>query len=159
MSLLENFLIDELPEMLQNGIRLVAIGERELLPSRVRKRLEEAEERTAHNEDMTLVLAVSYDGRRDLVEAVRRLTDLASRGQLLPADVSEQQVMAALSTHRLPDVDLLIRTSGEQRLSGFCRSKPVMPSCTSSTGSGPSSTKPTSTPPSKTTPAASAASA
>jgi undecaprenyl diphosphate synthase len=119
MSLLENFLIDELPEMLQNGIRLVAIGERELLPSRVRKRLEEAEERTAHNEDMTLVLAVSYDGRRDLVRAARQIAELARRGELLPADVDEAQLAGSLSTADLPDVDLLIRTSGEIRLSGF----------------------------------------
>jgi undecaprenyl diphosphate synthase len=119
MSLLENFLVDELPEMLQNGIRLVAIGERELLPSRVRKRLEEAETRTAHNEDMTLVLAVSYDGRRDLVRAARQIAELARRGELLPADVDEAQLAGSLSTADLPDVDLLIRTSGEIRLSGF----------------------------------------
>jgi undecaprenyl diphosphate synthase len=119
MSLLENFLVDELPEMLQNGIRLVAIGERELLPSRVRKRLEETEARTAHNEDMTLVLAVSYDGRRDLVRAARQIAELARRGELLPADVDEAQLAGSLSTADLPDVDLLIRTSGEIRLSGF----------------------------------------
>jgi undecaprenyl diphosphate synthase len=119
MELLLKFLADERQEMLDRDIRLSAIGELDFLPRRVRTVLAEVAAATAHCRSMRLVLAVSYDGRRDLVEAVRRLTDLASRGQLLPADVSEQQVMAALSTHRLPDVDLLIRTSGEQRLSGF----------------------------------------
>ena len=68
---------------------------------------------------MRLVLALSYDGRRDVVRAVKRLTDLASRGMLLPADVCEGAVLGALSTNEMPDVDLLIRTSGELRLSGF----------------------------------------
>lgn len=119
MTLLENFLVDELPEMLQNGIRLLAIGERELLPARVRRRLDEAERRTAHNKGMTLVLAVSYDGRRDLVRAARQIAEQVRRGELLPADVDEAQLAASLSTADLPEVDLLIRTSGEIRLSGF----------------------------------------
>lgn len=119
MELLLKFLAEERQEMLDRDIRLSSIGELGFLPSQVRAALAEVSAATAHCQTMELVLAVSYDGRRDLVEAVRRLTDLASRGQLLPADVSEQQVMSALSTRRLPDVDLLIRTSGEQRLSGF----------------------------------------
>ncbi len=68
---------------------------------------------------MSLVLAVSYDGRRDMVRAVQKLTLEAARGEILPADIDEVQVMRALSTRNLPDVDLLIRTSGELRLSGF----------------------------------------
>ena len=119
MDLLLKFLREEKQEMLDKDIRLTAIGEREFLPPMVRATLAEVEAATAHCRTMTLTLAVSYDGRRDLVQAVRRLTDLASRGQLLPADVSEQQVMGALSTEGRPDVDLLIRTSGELRLSGF----------------------------------------
>jgi undecaprenyl diphosphate synthase len=119
MDLLERFLVDELPEMLANGIRLVAIGERELLPAKVRKRLEDTEARTAHGRDMTLVLAVSYDGRRDLVRAARQIAEMARRGELLPADVDEAQLASVLSTADLPDVDLLVRTSGEKRLSGF----------------------------------------
>jgi undecaprenyl diphosphate synthase len=119
MLLLENFLRDEREELLENGIRLMAIGERELLPSQVRQVLEETEAATAHCKDMVLVLAVSYDGRRDLVRAVRQITDLASRGELLPADVSEELIANSLSTAHIPDVDLLVRTSGEIRLSGF----------------------------------------
>ncbi len=119
MDLLVDFLRQEREELIGNGIRLTAIGEREFLPARVREALTETEAATAHCVDMRLVLALSYDGRRDMVRAVQRLTDLASKGQLLPADVSEHQVMRALSTGEMPDVDLLVRTSGELRLSGF----------------------------------------
>lgn len=119
MELLLRFLDEEKQEMLARDIRLEAIGERAFLPAPVRAALNHVEAATAHCRTMTLTLAVSYDGRRDMVEAVRRLTALACRGELLPADVSEQQIMNALSTRQLPDVDLLIRTSGEQRLSGF----------------------------------------
>jgi len=119
MDLLLRFLDEEKQELIDRDIRLTAIGERDYLPPSVRTALADVELATARCRTMTLVLAVSYDGRRDMVEAVRRLTAMAARGQLLPADVSEQQIMSALSTRRLPDVDLLVRTSGEQRLSGF----------------------------------------
>ena len=119
MGLLERFLNDQEQELIDNGIRLTAIGEREFLPTHVRAALERVETSTAHLNKMRLVLAVSYDGRRDIVRAVRELTRLAVRGELKPADINESQVMGALSTADMPDVDLLIRTSGEQRLSGF----------------------------------------
>ncbi|MEZ4473100.1 MAG: polyprenyl diphosphate synthase [bacterium] len=119
MDLLVQFLADEEPELLENGIRLTAIGERAYLPRYVREALERVERSTAHCQAMRLVLAVSYDGRRDVVQAVRRLVHMAARGELLAADVGEAHLMAALSTADMPDVDLLIRTSGERRLSGF----------------------------------------
>jgi undecaprenyl diphosphate synthase len=119
MHLLKAFLIDEEQEMLTNNIRLQSIGEREFLPVSVRTLLEKVEADTAHCTGMKLVLAVSYDGRRDMVAAVRRLTELACRGELLPADVVEPLILEQLSTRTLPDVDLLLRTSGERRLSGF----------------------------------------
>lgn len=119
MGLLERFLDEELPELLDKNIRLMGIGERELLPERVRSKLEDVERKTAHGDAMTLVLAVSYDGRRDLVRAARRVADLVQRGELLPCDVSEATLAGELSTADLPDVDLLVRTSGEVRLSGF----------------------------------------
>ena len=119
MHLLEEFLIDEERELVDNGIRLQAIGERSFLPRGVQALLHRVEASTAHCTDMTLVLAVSYDGRRDMVEAIRRLTELARKGELLPADVHEPLLMEHLSTKALPDVDLLVRTSGEKRLSGF----------------------------------------
>ena len=119
MELLLDFLKGERQELLDNDIRLTAIGEREYLPSSVRAALTKVENDTAHCRSMDLVLAVSYDGRRDMVRAVKRLTTMAAAGQLLPADISESHLMDALSTRHLPDVDLLIRTSGELRMSGF----------------------------------------
>ncbi len=119
MDLLLRFLRGERQELLDNDIRLTAIGEREFLPSEVRGALTQVEADTAHCTSMTLVLAVSYDGRRDMVRAARRIAALAAKGQLLPADLDENHLMDALSTRSLPDVDLLIRTSGELRLSGF----------------------------------------
>ena len=89
------------------------------MPASVRAALTQVENDTAHCRSMDLVLAVSYDGRRDMVRAVKRLATLAASGQLLPADISESHLMEALSTRQLPDVDLLIRTSGELRMSGF----------------------------------------
>ena len=119
MALLLDFLESERQEMLDNDIRLTAIGEREYLPGPVRAALSRVETDTAHCRSMDLVLAVSYDGRRDMVRAAKRIAALAADGQLLPADVSEAHVMDALSTRGLRDVDLLIRTSGELRMSGF----------------------------------------
>jgi undecaprenyl diphosphate synthase len=119
MDLLMDFLESEQVEMLKNDIKLTAIGEREFLPARVRNQLESVETATANCKGMSLVLAVSYDGRRDIVRAVQKLTMEASKGEILPADIDEVKVMRALSTSHLPDVDLLIRTSGELRLSGF----------------------------------------
>ena len=119
MDVLLEFLFSQRQELLDNGIKLTGIGEREFLPASVRAALAQVEADTAHCTDMRLVLAVSYDGRRDMVRAARRLARMVQQGELLPADVNETSVMSALSTGHLPDVDLLIRTSGELRTSGF----------------------------------------
>ena len=119
MRLLERFLLEEEEELIDKGIRLRAIGERSYLPAPLRTLLERVEEKSAGGDALQLTIAVSYDGRRDVVRAARRLVELARRGELLPADVTEPQLFSCLSTDQLPDVDLLIRTSGERRLSGF----------------------------------------
>ena len=119
MRLLERFLLEEEEQLIEEGIRLRAIGERSYLPAPLRALLERVEERSAGGNALQLTIAVSYDGRRDVVQAARRLVELARRGELLPADVTEPQLFSCLSTAQLPDVDLLIRTSGERRLSGF----------------------------------------
>ena len=119
MVLLERFLRQERQELLDNGIRLRAIGEIDSLPKRVLAALNEVMDATAHLRGMDLVLALSYDGRRDLVRAAQRLTGLARDGQIDPDDVDEDTLADALSTSQIPDVDLLVRTSGERRLSGF----------------------------------------
>jgi undecaprenyl diphosphate synthase len=77
------------------------------------------EARTQNNDGLQLVLALSYSGRSDLVRAMQRMAVAVKEGQLMPEDINEQTVHDYLSTHGLPDPDLLIRTSGEQRLSNF----------------------------------------
>lgn len=119
MDLLCHFLESREREMIEEGICLTGIGEREMLPPRVLELLERVERNTANNRKLKLSLAISYDGRRDLVRATKRLVSLARSGELLPADVREELILSELSTRSIPDVDLLIRTSGERRLSGF----------------------------------------
>jgi undecaprenyl diphosphate synthase len=119
MNLLQKFLEEEESELIAQEIRLIGIGEREFLPSHILKLLQRVESNTAQGKKMTLTLAVSYDGRRDMVQAIQKLVTMAQNGALLAADVGEHLMMKQLSTSHCPDVDLLIRTSGEQRLSGF----------------------------------------
>lgn len=120
MSLLKSYLDSEVPELIERRIQLKVIGEQELLPRVVRERISEAEKLTrVTHPSMILTLAISYDGRRDIVRAARHLVKLARRGELHPADVGEDTLIGALSTAEIPDVDLLVRTSGERRLSGF----------------------------------------
>jgi len=119
MGLLVEFIRRETPTMLENGVRLRAIGRLHELPSDVRARLEEAITRTAAGARMTLTLALSYGGRQEIVDAARRLAELARQGEVDPAEIDERLFAQQLSTTDLPDPDLVIRTSGEQRLSNF----------------------------------------
>jgi undecaprenyl diphosphate synthase len=119
MELLKRFLRDELGEMLENGIRLSMVGQMERLPTDVRARLEETMAKTAHCTGMTLHLALSYGARSELLAMVRSLASQARDGLLDPAEINEETVSANLYTRGVPDPDLLIRTSGEQRISNF----------------------------------------
>ncbi len=112
MGLLADFLEGERPEMMQNGIRLNAIGELERLPGPVQRKLVEVRAETAANDGMILTLALSYGGRQELVAAARKA---AARGPALSAEDLE----AGLWTAGLPELDLLIRTGGERRISNF----------------------------------------
>ncbi|WP_308197062.1 MULTISPECIES: polyprenyl diphosphate synthase [Anaeromyxobacter] len=113
MSLLAEFLESERGEMMANGIRLNAIGELDRLPDVVREKLAVVRAETASNAAMTLTLALSYGGRQELVQAARRAA--AAKGAALEAD----DIEAALWTAGLPELDLLVRTSGERRISNF----------------------------------------
>ncbi len=119
MRLLTLFLRKELPLLQKNGIRLRAIGRREDLPAGACKALAEVEEATAHNRRLNLTLALSYGGRDEIVEAARRAMRLALEGKLAPEELDEEGFSRLLSTADIPDPDLLIRTSGEMRLSNF----------------------------------------
>ena len=119
MALFVTALERELPELEANNIRLRFIGERENFSAKLRSRINEAEQRTAGNNGMNLVIAASYGGRWDVLVAVRRLAEQVAAGTLAPDAISEADLAAELSTGVLPEPDLFIRTGGEHRLSNF----------------------------------------
>lgn len=119
MDLLVNTIREELETMNKNNIRLNAIGDIDRLPPKTRKALLEGIENTRNNTRMTLSLALNYSSRWEITEAMRKVADLASQGKLSPNDISENSVNSFLSTAGMPDPELLIRTSGEHRISNF----------------------------------------
>ncbi|MBA3456446.1 MAG: di-trans,poly-cis-decaprenylcistransferase [Deltaproteobacteria bacterium] len=119
MQLLREFLIDERSEILDNQIRLEAIGDVEKLPPMVKEPLDELRAASAHHTGMTLTLALSYGGRESIVRAVRDIARDAAAGTLRPEDLDVDRLTGYLPTAKLPPLDLLIRTSGEQRISNF----------------------------------------
>ncbi|HEY0706258.1 MAG TPA: polyprenyl diphosphate synthase [Polyangia bacterium] len=119
MSLLVTFLDREEARLMKEGVRLCTIGDLGRLPGPVRAGLARVTTNTAANQGLQLCLALSYGAREDLASAARKLAEAARHGQLDPAAIRAETLAAALSTHGLPPVDLLIRTSGEQRLSNF----------------------------------------
>ena len=119
MDLLYNYLESEFDELLGNKIALRAIGEIEKLPDKVKNYLEETIRRSSVNKEMILNLALSYGGRAEIVMAARTLAQRCLRGEITPEEIDEDGVANCLYTAGLPDPDLLIRTSGEERLSNF----------------------------------------
>ncbi|MEE9515611.1 MAG: isoprenyl transferase [Candidatus Adiutricales bacterium] len=119
MALFNRYLKSELNEMLENGIRLNTIGDLDRLPRATRKLFLETMEKTASNRDMVLNLALSYGGRQDVVEAARAVARQCLSGEMRPEEVTEDLFNGFMSTADLPELDLLIRTSGEYRLSNF----------------------------------------
>lgn len=119
MGLLGSFLKRELSQLKKRGIRLMAIGELDRLPKTVRKILKDIIEKTADNDRMVLTLALSYGSRNELTRAMQTLGRDIANGKLQADDLTEMDIEAALDTHAIPDPDLLIRTSGEMRISNF----------------------------------------
>jgi len=119
MELLRDYLLSEREELLDNGIRLRAVGRLPKLPDRVRSVLDERIAETAANRGMTLTLALSYGGREEIVDAARRLAARVRCGELEPDAIDEELLDAAIPSVDVGRVDLLIRTGGEQRISNF----------------------------------------
>jgi undecaprenyl diphosphate synthase len=119
MGLLEHYLVVEQVKMMRYGIRLLAVGDRERLPLRVRRALEAVIHLTRDNRRMTVVLALSYSGRDELVRMSRKIARAARAGTVDPDAIDEHTLAAHMDTPDVPDPDLLIRTSGEMRISNF----------------------------------------
>ncbi len=119
MQLLVHTIRQETPTLLKNNVRLTSIGDIASLPASCQRELAEATALTAVSTGLTLVLALSYSGRWDLAQATRRLAADVAAGQLRPEAITESTINGYLATAGLPDPELLIRTSGEQRISNF----------------------------------------
>jgi len=119
MRYLARFLKTEIAELNRSNVRLDAIGQIYRLPEFVQQQLEKTKAALANNNGLTLILALSYGARTEIVEAARSMAQKARDGRLEPAEINEQLVSQHLYTCHYPDPDLLIRTSGEMRLSNF----------------------------------------
>lgn len=119
MNLLETYLRSEIKEMLDKGIRLTSIGNREALRSSVKEILNDVMKKTAQNQDMVLNLALSYGGRDEIVNALKKLIMDVRANKVKDEEITKELFSSYLDTADIPDPDLLIRTSGEYRLSNF----------------------------------------
>jgi undecaprenyl diphosphate synthase len=119
MGLLKHFIRRDLAELHKNGVRVRIIGDREGLDPEIGGLLREVETLTALNRRSNLVIAFNYGGRDEIARASRRIAEQVAAGELKPEDVTEETVSANLDTVGIPDPDLVIRTSGEQRMSNF----------------------------------------
>jgi undecaprenyl diphosphate synthase len=119
MRILIRALRKEAGRLNDNNIRLVAIGQIDRLPENIRQELSEAIETTRNNDRMMLCIALSYSGRWDITEANRKIAEKIKSGELEPSDITDELISAHLSTANIPDPDLIIRTSGEYRISNF----------------------------------------
>lgn len=119
MTLLVKTIKKETATLVKNGIRLEAIGDRNTLPKDCRRELEEAIETTKDNSKMTLILALSYSAKWDIVNATRDIVKRAIDGEISKEEVNEDLINSSLTTHKYPHPELMIRTSGEHRISNF----------------------------------------
>jgi undecaprenyl diphosphate synthase len=119
MGLLKRFIRNDLADLHKQNVRVRVIGSREGLASDLSSLLDEAEELTRDNTGLTLVIAFNYGGRQEIAEAAKQLALRAMRGEIDPEAIDPAAISASLYTAEIPDPDLIIRTSGEQRLSNF----------------------------------------
>lgn len=119
MKMLEKFLRERLPEMQAKNVRLHAIGELDMLPPKCRRQLETSIAETANNTALNVVLALSYGSRQEITAATRRIAAMVQRGEIQPEDITPDVLGNQLYTAGMPDPDLMIRTSGEMRISNY----------------------------------------
>ena len=121
-SLMELFcrsVVNETPELVRQGVRIAMIGDRSRFSEKVQRYLAEAEQKTAGGERLTLILALNYSSRSEITRAVGQRPARATAGEITPVSIDEAAISQALDTAPYPDPDLVVRTSGEQRLSNF----------------------------------------
>ncbi len=119
MDLLRHYLQNSFKELQDNNAKIIFIGERYMLAPDIIEKMREIENDTAQNDDVTLCVALSYGGRQEIVHAAKSLALKVAQGKLNADDIDAQKLAAELYTADLPDPDLLVRTSGEQRVSNF----------------------------------------
>jgi undecaprenyl diphosphate synthase len=119
MNLLRQYLDNGFKELQENNARIIFIGEREMLAADIQAKMAKIESESAKNSDVTLCVALSYGGRQEITAAARKLAQRVKEGLLEPSEITPQIMGDALYTAGIPDPDLLIRTSGEERLSNF----------------------------------------
>ncbi len=119
MGLMKRFIRRDLAELHRSGVRIVVIGERDRVDPELLSLMDEAGELTKANTALTLVIAFNYGSRREIASAARKLAEKAMRGEIVPDDITPELLGAQLETSGVPDPELLIRTSGELRLSNF----------------------------------------
>jgi len=119
MRLLTRVIAKEVDTFMKNGVRLLTTGRMDTLPEECQKSMRDAEEITANNKNTTLILALSYSGRSELVDATKQIAHKAANGQINPDNIDESTLQQHLYHPEIPDVDLLIRTGGDLRISNF----------------------------------------
>ncbi|MEI7581876.1 isoprenyl transferase [Runella sp.] len=119
MELLVHTIADELPTLQKNNVKLDTIGDTDSLPKSCQKELHEAMEKTKHNTGLNLILALGYSGKWDILQATQALAREVQAGRLRPEDINENLLNAKLSTKDRPEVDLMLRTGGDHRISNF----------------------------------------
>lgn len=119
MNLLDGYLKDKVDELCEKSIALKVIGERALLPDHIRHNISDCEKKSAGGTNLTLTIALSYGARQDITMAVQKIARALKDGQCTLEDITPERIAENLQTHFLPPLDLLIRTSGELRLSNF----------------------------------------
>jgi undecaprenyl diphosphate synthase len=119
MQLLVQAIKDELPTLMKNNVKLFSIGDTADLPKATRQQLADAIDTTKSNTGLNLIIALSYSGKWDILEATKRVAEEVKKGNLRIEDINEEMFSGYLSTHFAPDVDLMIRTGGDYRISNF----------------------------------------
>ena len=119
MNLLREYLDKNFEELKQNGVRIIFIGERNMLEPDIVLKMEKLEQETSDNKDLVLQIALSYGSRLEIISAVKKAADMVCNKEILISDITEKMFSQLLYTSNIPDPDLVIRTSGEQRISNY----------------------------------------